>query len=72
MVIVYLICQVLSLDLSNNKLRNLDGFKDLGQQTSNLKHLKVCNNQVKKIAVVDVATILKLRLKCRNSQNGGE
>lgn len=47
MVIVYLIWQVLSLDLSSNKLRNLDGFKDLGQQASNLKHLKICNNQVK-------------------------
>lgn len=69
---VYLICQVLSLDLSNNKLRNLDGFKDLGQQASNLKHLKVCNNQVKEITVVDVATILKLRLKYSNSQYEGE
>jgi len=34
------------LDLSNNRLRNLDGFKDLAKQTSNLKHLNISNNQV--------------------------
>lgn len=45
--------EVLSLDLSNNKLRNLDGFKDLGQQASNLKHLKVCNNQLRAVEDLD-------------------
>ncbi|CAH3016304.1 unnamed protein product [Porites evermanni] len=45
--------EVQSLDISSNRLRNLDGFKDLGNQASSLKHLKICNNQLRTVEELD-------------------
>ncbi|XP_068703613.1 nuclear RNA export factor 1-like isoform X2 [Montipora foliosa] len=45
--------EVQSLDISNNRLKYLDGFRELGQQASNLKHLKICNNQIRAVEELD-------------------
>nr|XP_058954563.1 nuclear RNA export factor 1-like isoform X1 [Pocillopora verrucosa] len=45
--------EVQSLDLSNNRLKSLDGFKDLGKETSNLKHIKISNNQLRAVEELD-------------------
>lgn len=45
--------EVQSLDLSNNRLKSLDGFKDLAKETSNLKHIKISNNQLRAVEELD-------------------
>ncbi|XP_022810372.1 nuclear RNA export factor 1-like [Stylophora pistillata] len=45
--------RVQSLDLSNNRLKSLDGFKDLAKETSNLKHIKISNNQLRAVEELD-------------------
>lgn len=50
--------EVQSLDLSNNRLRSLDGFKDLAKHTSNLKHLKISNNQLRSVEDLDKIKML--------------
>ncbi|XP_020616739.1 nuclear RNA export factor 1-like isoform X2 [Orbicella faveolata] len=53
--------EVQSLDLSNNRLKSLDGFKDLAKQTSNLKHLKISNNQLRAVEDLDkIKTLTQL------------
>lgn len=45
--------EVQSLDLSNNRLKTLDGFKDLAKETSNLKHITISNNQLRAVEELD-------------------
>ncbi|KAL9953113.1 hypothetical protein ACROYT_G040473 [Oculina patagonica] len=53
--------EVESLDLSNNRLKSMDGFKDLAKQTPSLKHLKISNNQLRAVEDLDkIKTLTQL------------